>query len=474
MKIAIGGIATESCTFSPLPTRLEDFRIARQSDAQFDALYPFLAHHPQVDFHGTGTAKALPGGPVEASAYRTLKNDMLTGLRDLLPLDGVYLDMHGAMNVQGMDDAEGDLISAARELVGRDCPIAASYDLHGNVSQRIMTQLDIISGYRTAPHIDTIETRARTMSLLLRCLREQARPHKAFVQIPVGLPGEKTSTEWQPGKDIYAAIPGEIDGEQVWDATIQVGYVWADEPRMTACAIAIGSDESSIIQTANRLAQRFWDRRADFQFGVEALSIDDCIGRALAVQAGTVLISDSGDNLTAGGPGDVTAFLERALALNPPDMVYAGMTDEAAVRACLQAGADSEVSLELGGKLDDRNSQPLPVRGEVEFIKTDTDNPQVVLRLGGVRVLLSARRTSFQRRQQFLDLGIIPERHAIIAVKIGYLVPELKAMATGGSFLALSPGAVNQDIIALPFQRIQRPCYPFDADMEWTPNAQLY
>ena len=473
MKIAIGGIATESCTFSPLPTRLEDFRIVRQTDAQFAALYPFLADYPQVDFHGTTTAKAMPGGPVEASAYATLKNRLLDGLRKLLPLDGVYLDMHGAMNAQGMDDAEGDLISAVRELVGRDCPIAASYDLHGNVSERIMRHLDIISGYRTAPHIDTVETRARTMALLLRCLREGTSPVKAFVPIPVGLPGEKTSTEWVPGDEIYAAIPGEIDGQRVWDATIQVGYVWADEPRMTACAIAIGSDESAIMRAANHLAQRFWDRRADFQFGVEALSIDDCIQRALAVEKGTALISDSGDNLTAGGPGDVTAFLERALALQPPDLVYAGISDAAAVRACLQAGLGGEVALPLGGKLDNRNSQPLPVRGEVEFIQADEANPQAVLRLGGVRVLLSARRTSFQRRQQFLDLGIIPERHAIIAVKIGYLVPELKAMATGGAYLALSPGAVNQDITALPFQRIQRPCYPFDADMQWTPDAQI-
>ena len=473
MKIAIGGIATESCTFSPLPTRLEDFRIVRQADAQFAALYPFLHQHPQVDFHGSITAKALPGGPVAASAYASLKSSLLENLRSLLPLDGVYLDMHGAMNVQGMDDAEGDLIGTIRELVGSDCVIAASYDLHGNVSQRIMSQLDVISGYRTAPHIDTIETRARTLSLLLRCLHERRRPAKAFVPIPIGLPGEKTSTEWQPGKALYAAIPGEIDGEQVWDATIQVGYVWADEPRMTACAIAIGSDERASLRAANRLAQRFWDCRGEFQFGTEALSIDDCLSRALAAQAGTVLISDSGDNLTAGGPGDVTAFLERALARQPADLVYAGITDAAAVSACMQAGTGGEVALTLGGKLDNRNSQPLPVRGEVEFIKADAANPQVVLRLGGIRVLLSARRTSFQRRQQFLNLGIQPEQHAIIAVKIGYLVPELKAMATGGSYLALSPGAVNQDITSLPFQRIQRPCYPFDADMDWAPNAQL-
>ena len=473
MKIAIGGIATESCTFSPLPTRLQDFRLTRQGDAAFGRLYPFLADHPQVDFRGALTAKALPGGPVERGAYDRLKDEILDGIRSQLPLAGVYLDMHGAMYVDGMEDAEGDFYTAVREIVGADVPIAASYDLHGNVSERIMSALDIISGYRTAPHIDAIETRARTMKLLLRCIREGVRPHKAFVAIPVGLPGEKTSTEWQPGMDIYAAIPGVIDGERVRDATIQVGYVWADEPRMTACAIALGMDEAATAAAAERLAQLYWDRRADFQFGVEAMSIDDCIQRAMSAANTPAFISDSGDNLTAGGPGDVTIFLERALALDPPDMVYAGITDEAAVLACLKAGVGAELTLELGGKLDTRHSQPLPLRGEIAFIKHDESNPQVVFRVGGIRILLSARRTSFQRRQQFLDLGIKPEEHAIIVVKIGYLVPELKAMARE-SYLALSPGAVNQDIASLPFQRIKRPCYPFDADMDWTPTAQVY
>ena len=473
MKIAIGGIATESCTFSPLPTALEDFRIVRQGDPMFARLYPFLDDYDDIEFHGTATAKAMPGGPVTASAYETLKGEMLARLDSLLPLDGVYLDMHGAMNVLGRDDAEGDLFTDIRALVGDDCLLSASYDLHGNVSERIMSQLDIITGYRTAPHIDTIETRARAMALLLRCLREGIRPKLALVKIPVGLPGEKTSTEWQPGDAIYAAIPGLIDGQRVMDATIQVGYVWADEPRMTACAIAIGMDANATAAAAEQLAQLYWDRRADFRFGAEALSVDECLRRAMSDGETPALISDSGDNLTAGGPGDVTFFLERAIAMQPPDLVYAGISDAQSTQACLEAGVGGEVALELGGKLDWRNSQPLPVRGVVEFIKADTDNPQVVLKLGGIRVLLSAKRVSFQRRQQFLDLGITPEEHAIIVVKIGYLVPELKAMARR-SYLALSPGAVNQDIVSLPFQRIQRPCYPFDLDMQWSPAARHY
>ena len=473
MRIAIGGIANESCTFSPLPTGLEDFRLVRQGDPQFAELYPFLTAFPEAEFFGTVTAKALPGGPVEASAYAAIKSELLEGLRSLLPLDGVYLDMHGALYVSGMLDAEGDWISAIRALVGQKCLISASYDLHGNVSDRVMEGLDIITGYRTAPHVDTMETRERAVSLLLRCLREGIVPRKAFVKIPVGLPGEKTSTEWEPGKSIYAAIPGEIDGDAVMDATIQVGYVWADEPRMTACAIAIGRDENAISSAARKLAALYWQRRADFPFGVEALSIDDCLRRAMAETDTPVVISDSGDNITAGGAGDVTDFLESALRHQSADLVYATITDAAAVGRCLDAGTGATLDLVIGGKLDHLNSKPLPITGAVEFIKPDPRNSQVVLNANGIRVILTTRRASFQRRQQFLDLNIRPEDHQIIVVKIGYLVPELKAMAKK-NFLALSPGAVNQDLLALSFERISRPCYPFDADMEWSPTVRLF
>ena len=473
MKIAIAGIATESCTFSPLSTRLEDFRLTRAGDPDFPERYPFLLKFPDVEFIGTVTAKAMPGGPVEAGAYAAIKGEILERLERLLPLDGLYLDMHGAMNVIGMDDAEGDFYAAIRALAGPGCLMSASYDLHGNVSERIMANLDIITGYRTAPHIDASETRERAVRLLLRCLREGIHPRKAIVKIPVGLPGEKTSTEWQPGRRIYGAIAGEIDGDRVMDATMQVGYVWADEPRMTACAIAIGGDIAAISASAQRLAQLYWKHRADFRFGVDALTVDDCIQRALADEVSPVLISDSGDNPTAGGVGDVTYFLKRALALQPPDLVYASIPDAEAVNHCIRAGPGADVTLEIGGVMDMLNSRPLPLRGRVKFIKLDETNPQVLLQVGGIRIILTAKRTPFHHRQQFLDLDLVPEAHRIITVKIGYLVPELKAMAQK-AYLALSPGAVNQDILSLPFKRITRPCYPFDPDMNWTPQVQLF
>ncbi len=473
MRIAIGGIAHESCAFSPLPTTLEDFRIVRPGDPEFSQLYPFLSRFPETRFQATLTAKAIPGGPIAAGAYAALKGELLEGLKALEPLDGLYLDMHGAMYVSGLEDAEGDLLAALRAVVGRDCLISASYDLHGNVSERVMSNLDLITGYRTAPHIDVLETRERAVALLVRCLRDRIRPRKAFVKIPVALPGEKTSTEWEPGRGIYASIAEAIDGERVLDATVQVGYVWADEPRMTACAIAIGPDEEAIAQAATRLAENYWRSRADFSFGVPALSVDDCIRRALKADVKPVLISDSGDNPTAGGVGDVAYFLQRAMKLKVPDLVYASIADAQAVERCIAAGTGSEVSLEIGGKLDPVNSSPLAISGRVEFISAYEANRQVVLKSGGLRVILTSKRTPFHRRRQFLKLNIVPEDHQIVVVKIGYLVPELKAMARA-AYLALSPGAVNQDIASLPYRRIGRPCYPFDADMDWMPTAQLF
>ncbi|MCY4019809.1 MAG: M81 family metallopeptidase [Chloroflexi bacterium] len=473
MRIAIAGIATESCTFSALPTRLADFRISRGTDDAFTELYPFLGQYPDIDFVGTITAKALPGGPVEAAAYEAIKDELLGQLQSRGPFDGVYLDMHGAMNVAGIDDAEGDFYRSIREVLGDGPLLSASYDLHGNVSDKTMATLDIITGFRTAPHIDALETRQRAMSLLLRCLRQGLRPRKAFVKIPVGMPGEKTSTEWEPGKRIYGAIQPQIDGREVLDATVQVGYVWADEPRMTACAIALGMNEAKIGLAARELAALYWKHRRDFRFGAPALSVDDCLTQAMSEAVKPVLISDSGDNPTAGGAGDVTYFLSRALALEPPDMIYASIADPAAVHTCIAAGLGAEVDLPIGGKLDRRNSQPLDISATVASIKADPDNPQVVLRSGGIHIILTAKRTPFRRRQQFTDLNLKPEEHDIVAIKIGYLEPELKSMARA-SYLALSPGAVNQNITALPFAKIQRPCYPFDPDMDWEPIVQIF
>jgi microcystin degradation protein MlrC len=479
MRIGIGGLSCECCTFSPLISTRSDFSVFR--GGALLARYDFLADYPEVEFVPLLWARALPGGCIERRFYDAIKSELLAALRQAGPLDGLFLHMHGASSVVGLDDAEGDLIASIREAAGAGCLISASYDLHGNVSPGVMQHLDLLTAYRTAPHTDWQETIRRACSLLVKCLREKRIPRRAFIPVPILLSGEQTSTDWQPGAGLYARIPEVMAEFGLLDASLLIGYAWADEPRSTAAVVALGFDPEPLGQAAEKLARLFWEARSSFRFGSPAGSVDACIRQALESPERPVVISDSGDNPTAGGAGDVPYMLGRLLALNVPDAVYASLADPAAVDACVQGGIDGTVELRLGGKLDPVHGVPLGVRGEVVAIR-ETPLPEgagesgtntvAVVRVGGVTALITQRRTPFHHLDDFLRLGIDPRRHAMLVVKIGYLVPELKRIAAR-SLLALSPGAVGQDLVHLPFQRIRRPLFPFDPDMEWDPAGEV-
>lgn len=473
-RIALGGIATESCTFSPLPTRLEHFRVREGALLLDEADYPFLATTAAAVLP-TLQARAIPGGTVAREAYEALKARFLARLEAALPLDGLYLDMHGAMNVAGMDDAEGDWYQAARAVVGPGCLIAASYDLHGNLSPRILATLDLLTAFRTAPHVDDLETRSRAFALLERALREGLRPGKVWVPVPVIVSGERSSTEYEPAASLYAALEPASAAPGVLDASILVGYLWADEPRVGASVVLTGTDGQVLRREAERLAEAYWARRADFDFAVPHGSIDEAIDWALARPERGLIVSDSGDNPTAGGVGDRADVLRRLLARGVSGALVGGLTDPAATVACYAAGVGAAVSVRVGGALAPGSSAPLELSGEVVFLDETSEERerQAVLKVAGVHLVLAQARRPYHREADFLRLGLDPQRHKLTVVKLGYLVPDLKRIARG-AFLALSPGAVDQAATRLPYRRLRRPFYPFDPDFAWASAAQHF
>ncbi len=479
MKIAIGGIASENCTFSSLLSKEEDFVVLRGEDLL--AKYPFMQSNKGVSRIPLLYARALPGAPVEAGFYGRVKKEFLQKLEENGPVDGLFLHMHGAVYVGGMEDAEGDFIAAARKVVGKDCLIAASYDLHGNVSPRVMQNVDILTAYRTAPHVDVPETLERAYALLIKCLTEGLKPHKVFIPVPILLSGEQTSTEWQPGASLYRQIPQVIADYDLIDASILIGYVWADEPRSTACVTAFGMDRQKADLAAKYLAQKFWDARHLFRFGTTAASVDECIQIAVDSIEHPIVISDSGDNPTAGGAGDTPFVVERMLALGVKDAVFASIADAEAVRICEAAGPGEGVELSLGGKLDAIHVKPLLVKGQVKSLHvvpwalnsqgdySIMNHIAVVAERGqGILVIITERRTPFHHISDFTNLGIDPHQHKIVVVKIGFLEPELKALAAK-SLLALSPGTVDQNTVKKKYYKIHRPMFPFDQDFDWSP-----
>lgn len=199
MRIAVGGIHTESSTYNPVFTRLADFTVLRGAALLASPAFATLGSFPHA-FQPLLHARALPGGRVEAGAYAALRAEFLRRLAATGPCDGLYLAMHGATAVDGLLDAEGDWIAAARTVVGPDMPIAVSYDLHGNVSPRVLDAVDIFAAYRTAPHVDVADTQHRAVAMLDRVLREGSRPFVTMVKVPVLLPGERTSTADEPAR----------------------------------------------------------------------------------------------------------------------------------------------------------------------------------------------------------------------------------------------------------------------------------
>lgn len=472
MRIAVGGIHTECSTYSPVLMAAEDFRVLRDADLLGAEYFNFLdaggiEHVPLLH------ARAVPGGPVSRKAYEGFKAEFLERLQAALPIDGLYLAMHGAINVEGMDDAEGDWISAARTVVGPDCPVAASYDLHGNVSQRIIDQLDIFAAYRTAPHIDTRETMVRAWSMLVETLRTGNRPGVVWAKVPVLLPGECTSTEDEPAKSIYLGLPAFDAQPGILDANLMIGYVWADEPRATACAVVTGTDRQAAAKAAEDIAQQYWNARENFGFGPVTGPLEQMLDIAATAETSPVILADSADNPTGGGVGDRADVLRALIARNWQGALLAGITDRPAVEACFAAGEGATLALTIGGSLD-----PASVAAEVTATvlrlndSGSAPDHQAVVGVGGIQIVLAARRRPYHDIEDFRRLGLDPKAVRLLVVKSGYLSPELAPIANP-NLMALTDGVVNQDIANLASHRRARPVFPFDRDFDYAPTAML-
>lgn len=476
-RIAIAGLGIESSTFSPALTNEEAFHA--KFGAEVFSSYPFLS----VDSPLRGKAawlpalvgKSLPGGAVTREAYESLVGKTLAVLKKNMPYDGLYFDIHGAMSVVGLEDPEGDFIIRIRRVIGTQTLVSTSMDLHGNVSWRLAENSDLITCYRMAPHEDAMDTKQRAVTNLLeRIESKKGKPaYKAYISIPILLPGEKTSTRIEPGKSVYQAVAPAATQNGIIDAAIWIGYAWADEPRNHAVVMVTGDDKNKVKQTAEQLAKRFWDARYRFEFVAPTGSLKECLEKALAGSKHPFFISDSGDNPTAGGAGDVTWTLKEILARSEfkpdggPLLIYASIPAPDLIKKAIAAKVGGHVEGYAGAAVDARYAPPLLISGTVESIEYGDINAEVeaVIRVGSVHIIVTQKRKPYHKEIDFTRLGLNPRKADIVVVKIGYLEPELYAMRADW-LLALTPGGVDQELERLPYKHIQRPMFPLDKNMK--------
>ncbi len=477
-RIAIAGLGIESSTFSPAVTHEEAFH-ARYGPEVFNA-YPFMMPVSPLRKRAVWlpaiVGKSLPGGAVTREAYESLVNKTLDSLKKYGPYDGLYFDIHGAMSVVGLDDPEGDFITRIRKVIGYKTLVSTSMDLHGNVSWRLAQNSDLITCYRMAPHEDAMQTKERAVAHLLERIQNgKGKPaYKAWIPVPILLPGEKTSTRIEPGKSLYHEVEPLADHQPgIVDAAIWIGYAWADEPRNHAVVMVTGDDKAKVAQAAEKLALDFWNVRNQFAFVAPTGTLETCLANALASQKHPFFISDTGDNPTAGGAGDVTWTLTQLLARpefqreDGPSLIYASIPDPELVQKAIAAGVGGRVDGVAGARVDARFAPPVQLKGTVaSIVRGDKDaEVEVVVKVGSVHVIVTQKRKPYHKEIDFTRLGLKPRQAAIVIVKIGYLEPELYAMQADW-IMALTPGGVNQDLARLPYKRIKRPMFPFDHDMK--------
>ena len=473
LRIAIAGLAIESSTFSPAKTVESDFK-ARVDDDVF-SFYPFLEKDStlrnKVNWIPTLRGHALPGGIVTRETYESLVDKTLEKLEKYLPYDGLFFDIHGAMSVEGIDDPEGDFIKKVRQIVGYDTVISTSMDLHGNVSYDLAKETDLITCYRMAPHEDAIESKRRAVTNLIERLENGKRKplYKSRIEVPILLPGEKTSTRVEPAKSLYAKVDPETKKEGVLDAAIWVGYPWADEPRNHAVIMVTGDSKEQVKKSSEYLAKSFWNVKDKFEFIAPVGNLSESVDLAIETKTKPFIISDMGDNPTAGGAGDVTWTLDRLLKRKEfkksdgPSLIYASIPGPKLVEKAKKLKVGDYIEGYVGAEVDNRYSPPIFLKGYIRSIKKGDVNAktEIVVQTGSIFTIVTEKRKPYHYIKDFTDLGLNPFVTDVIVVKIGYLVPELYNINKGW-IMALTPGGVDQNIERLDYKRIKRPMFPMD------------
>jgi microcystin degradation protein MlrC len=447
-RIAIGGFQHETNTFAPTKADYGAFLAggawpgAQYGDAIFSALEG--ANIPAAgaiqalrglghDLIGTAWAATNPSAHVTADAFERILGEMTARLRAAGRLDGVVLDLHGAMVVETFDDGEAEILRRVRDAVGARVPIAASLDLHANVTRAMFERADAMVAYRTYPHVDMADAGARVARLLERMLRTGERLAGAFrtLDFLTSLPSQCSLIE--PCRRLYAEL-AQMENRADVMLSFTPGFAMAD---FADCAMAVfgyGGEPREVEACVARLHERVAEAERDF--ALELLLPEEAVRRARArgEPGAPVVLADTQDNPGAGGNGDTTGLLAALVAQNARDAVLGLLTDPAAAQRAHEAGAGATLAFSLGGRSKVPGDAPFAGEFTVERVNDGrftctgpmfkgfrmTLGPMAVLRsraAPGVRVVVTTRKVQAADQAMFRHLGIEPRSERILALK---------------------------------------------------------
>lgn len=378
MRIVTGGVLHETSTFASGRTVVRDFEtgigcargreiVEKYRGANF-CVGGFIDGADKHDFELIPIlwAFAFPSAVIERASYDQLKNEFLEELRRELTkgVDGVLLDLHGAMVVEGIDDGDGDFMASVREVVGPNIPIIVTTDLHANHTPRRVVAADAIIGYDTYPHTDMAERGREAADLIVRAVRGEVRPVSAIRPLPLFWSAACQVTAHPPIDEVFRLIHEVEKRPGILSATLSTGFPWADIPQMGASVIVVADGDRELAQrTADELGDWVWSRRE--RWFKQPLTVREAISLGQKEGRFPILLADMSDNTGGGAAGDSTEVLRTFVELDLPDALVLYMVDPDVARQAHAIGVGGKLHAAIGGKSDPVQGPPVSLDTEV-------------------------------------------------------------------------------------------------------------
>jgi microcystin degradation protein MlrC len=447
MRVFAASLATETNTFSPIPTDLSSFKGTFYAAPGEHPETPTLCSAPMTVarrraredgftlIEGTATW-AEPAGLVNRATYETLRDEILGQLRAAMPVDVVILGLHGAMVAHGYDDCEGDFLARIRAMVGPDVVIAAEFDPHSHLTQQRLDALDIMVMFKEVPHTSR-------------------QPMRGYV-------------------DRIRALEGK-DG--VLSISVVHGFGAADVADVGIKLIVITDNRPAEGEAlARKLGQDLFALRGTT--GHTYYSIDAAIDQALAEPKGPVVLTDVWDNPGGGTAGDATFVLRRFIERGVTGAAFGTIWDPLAVKLCMAAGVGARLPLRIGAKLAPRHGQPVDVEAEVISVVPDAIQhfrdsvvplgDSVAVRFDGIEVILNSNRAQSFEPDLFSNMGIDPlARRFLVLKSANHFFGAFSKIASRIIYIDAG-GPYPGDPRTTPYTKIKRPIWPLDEDPHGT------
>jgi len=483
-RVLLANLAQETCSFVPSRHTLDDFRRYYLYTGQeiLDKLAGggmevsaiiATAKEEGIELVPTLASYGGTGGPVATEAYEYLKGGILNDAKRYTDtVDAAIVVLHGAMVTEDLEDPEGDLLAALRQILGPNKPIVCSFDCHAHMTDRIVQSVNGLVAYQTHPHQDIYNTGVRALRLLARILRREVRPVMAHCKIPMIAPAETHNTNRLPMKPVMQQVLAAERQPGMLAASIFPVQPWLEVANLGWSVVMVADGDAAKAEaSAKEIADAAWSRRREFRH--TRTPVAEALRIARETEGGPIVLADASDGTASGAEGDSTELLRALLDSPVPGPCLLLVRDPEAARECAKRGIGVELSLEVGGKLTPAFFKPVRVTGRVRTLSDGCFHLKqppmpanrgltAVLQVDNISIVLSEKTTYTWDQECYRSVGLLPREAKLVQVKSpGGFRPVYEPFAK--AIIELDTiGPTDSDLARLPFKRVTRPLFPLD------------